>query len=342
LTATHRQHRRDRVRLIPIDPRHERRHRQRGHHVRVLRLERSQLAIPRRDHQYRREGAIVLDEDGEGHKADLASRAAQERRYARHFDAVPEAEVAAVIKKAALAAPLGRRPRPDLLEPPWHWGRSSERIDDERSADLSAAVRADTDDAHTTLAALAVADQPDDAPSRPQRDARFGFHRLAEGVFEHGPSRADRDERLVLGPHLSRQQLVLPVLGGAELDRRRQHIRRLLRQHLPTKRQEVVRLPKVRDPGTFPLEEQLVSGAVTGSRVALEHEHAAPAAREGKGGGETGQAGTDHHHVSSIPTHAADHQRPEQRVQASGSAASRPGLSRGQQTIDGTRIRPPA
>jgi hypothetical protein len=134
----------------------------------------------------------------------------------------------------------------------------------------------------------------------------FSLDGCAERILEHWSARTQRNQRVVLRPHLPWQELVLTILGRAEVKRLRQHVRRLLAQHLPRQPEEVVRLPKVRNPRPLPVPEQDVGVPVDDRRIALEHEHAAPAPAESQCCREASQPATEHNDVRAIPLHTPE------------------------------------
>jgi hypothetical protein len=104
---------------------------------------------------------------------------------------------------------------------------------------------------------------------------------------------------------LAGQQFVLAVLERAELEGGIEHVWRVLAQHALSEREEVVRLAEMGDPRPLPRLEQAVRVAIRRSGVALEHEHAPSAAREGKRRRKTGQPGPEHDHISPLAAHVS-------------------------------------
>ena len=126
--------------------------------------------------------------------------------------------MAAVVEESALATPLGHRRAAQLLQPAWKRRRPAERVDDKRRVDCSAVVRPHAGNTDAAVPRFSLAEEADDPCVRLQLDVVFRLGGFPERVLEHRPAGTDRNQFLVLRPHLSRQQFVLTVLRCAKAE----------------------------------------------------------------------------------------------------------------------------
>jgi hypothetical protein len=134
----------------------------------------------------------------------------------------------------------------------------------------------------------------------PNLDAGFCLYGAPECALEYRAAGTERDEIVVVGPHVPGEQVVLPVLQGTEPEHRLKDVRRVLPQHLAPEGQEVVRLTKVSDARTIPALEQSICIGSIHRPVPINQDNATAVSRERESRCETCQACAEDDYVRRV------------------------------------------